>query len=133
MAIEIRRVLTIPAAELADLYQDSGLVRPVQDLDRIGRMIANSNLIMAAYDGDSLVGAARALSDFSYATYLSDLAVRKDRQREGIGKQLIEAVRREIGPESMLLLCAGPLAREYYPHIGFDAMPHAWIIHRTKV
>lgn len=132
MDITIEREQDLDPAEYCELIQSSGLIRPTNDLDRIRRMISGSNLIFTARKGGLLIGAARALSDFSYATYLSDLAVRKEYQRQGIGKLLIQQVRDAIGSESMLLLCAGPLAREYYGHIGFEPMPHAWIIHRTQ-
>lgn len=59
------------------LYEDStlGERRPVDDRPRMASMIANANLVISAWDGDLLVGIARSLSDFSYVTYLSDLAV----------------------------------------------------------
>jgi len=48
-------------------------------------MLANANLVVTAWDGELLVGIARSVSDFSYATYLSDLAVRLSHQKRGIG------------------------------------------------
>ncbi|MEO8461415.1 MAG: hypothetical protein ABI451_12865, partial [Dokdonella sp.] len=60
-----------------DLYRAStlGERRPIEDRERFAAMLANANLIVTAWDSESLVGISRALSDFSYATYLSDLAV----------------------------------------------------------
>lgn len=94
-------------------------------------MIANANLIICARDGTKLVGIARALTDFSYCCYLSDLAVDPDYQRLGIGRELIERTRAAIGDESMLLLLASPEAQNYYPHIGFEAVHNGWIIARA--
>lgn len=119
-------------AEVAELYRRAELRRPIEDLERIQRMIANANLIVCARDGDRLVGIARALTDFSYCCYLSDLAVDTDYQRQGIGKKLIERVQEEIGEESMLLLLAAPKAMPYYPHVGFEAVQNGWIIHRRQ-
>ena len=130
--ITIRRVNSIDPSIVADVFRESGIIRPVDDLARIQRMFENSNLVFAAFDGETVVGIARAITDFSYATYLSDLAVRKTYQRQGIGKALIDAVEQVIGEESILLLVAGPLARDYYSHIGFESVPHAWIRHRKR-
>ena len=116
--------------EAIDLYRAStlGERRPIDDRDRIRQMIANSNLIVTAWDGQLLVGISRAISDFSYVTYLSDLAVRKSHQKSGIGKELIRRTQIESGSQSQLILLAAPAAAEYYPHIGFTHHPQAWLL-----
>jgi len=116
--------------QVIELYRASTLGdrRPVDDRARMAAMIKNANLIITAWDGVLLVGISRSLSDFSYITYLSDLAVRVSHQRSGIGKELIRQTRRAAGPQARLLLLAAPGAAEYYPHIGFTHMPRAWII-----
>src|SRR5713101_190041 len=48
---------------------------PVDDLARLEKMLQHGNLLITAWDGTSLIGVARALTDFSYCCYLSDLAV----------------------------------------------------------
>jgi GNAT superfamily N-acetyltransferase len=120
------------ADEVAELYRRAGLRRPVDDLERIGRMLAHANLIVCARDGGRLVGIARALTDFSYCCYLSDLAVEETYQRRGIGKALIERVQTEIGEEAMLLLLSAPKAMPYYAHIGFEAVENGWTIPRRR-
>jgi GNAT superfamily N-acetyltransferase len=122
----------LKADEVVELFKSAGLRRPVNDLDRIQRMVNNANIIVAAYDGDSLVGLARGLTDFSYCCYLSDLAVAKSYQRKGVGKELIRRTREILGEEVMLLLLSAPEAMSYYPYIGFAKADNAWIIHRKK-
>ena len=116
--------------EVIELYVAStlGQRRPVANRERMAAMLANANLIVTAWDGDLMVGIARALSDFSYVTYLSDLAVRESHQRQGIGKELMRRVQKEGGTEAKLLLLAAPAAQEYYPHVGFTHHPQAWIL-----
>ncbi len=113
-----------------DLYVAStlGARRPVDDRKRMAAMLANANLTVTAWDGDLLVGIARALSDFSFVTYLSDLAVRESHQRRGIGKELMRRVQEAGGPDAKLLLLAAPAAEKYYPHVGFTHHPQAWIL-----
>ena len=50
-----------------------------------------------ARDGARLIGISRAVTDFSYCCYLSDLAVDAAYQRQGIGKRLIEETHRAAG------------------------------------
>lgn len=122
----------ISPAQLAQVFRNSGIRRPVDDLERMATMIQHANVIVAAWDGERLVGVARALTDFSYCCYLSDLAVDKKYQKSGIGRELIERVRVAIGEQSMLLLLAAPEAMDYYPKVGFDAVPNGWIIKRPQ-
>jgi predicted N-acetyltransferase YhbS len=117
--------------QLADVFRRSTIRRPVDDLSRMKTMLENSNLLLTAWDDDKLVGVARALTDYSYCCYLSDLAVDVAYQRAGIGKTLIGQVREAIGPQSMLLLLAAPEAMDYYSKVGFDAVANGWIIKRT--
>lgn len=132
MRISYRMERVVDAAKVAELFRRSGIRRPVDDVERVGRMIAHANLIVCAYDGGRLVGIARALTDFSFCCYLSDLAVDQEYQRNGIGKELVRRVQEAIGEEAMLLLLAAPDAMDYYPHIGFEKAENAWIIHRRR-
>ena len=113
-----------------DLYRAStlGERRPVDDRARMARMIAEANLILTAWEGDLLVGISRSFSDFSFVTYLADLAVRKSHQRRGIGKELIRRTQAAAGPNALLVLLAAPAAEQYYPHIGFTHHPQAWML-----
>jgi GNAT superfamily N-acetyltransferase len=129
--IAYRDDVRITPAQLADVFRNSGIRRPVDDLPRLGEMLRHANLLVSAWDGERLVGVARALTDFSYCCYLSDLAVDRDYQRRGIGQALIERVREAIGERSMLLLLSAPEAMEYYPRVGFEAVPNGWMIKRT--
>ncbi len=90
-------------------------------------MLNHANLVVSAWEGELLTGLARSLSDFSYCTYLSDLAVRSSHQRRGIGRELIRRTR-EVGGEATIILLAAPLAAEYYPRIGFTHHPRAWML-----
>jgi GNAT superfamily N-acetyltransferase len=112
-----------------ELYRAStlGERRPVGDRERMSGMLCNANLIVTAWDGALLVGIARSISDFSYCTYLSDLAVRLSHQRQGIGRELIRRTREQSGKAAVILLSA-PKAVDYYPRIGFARHPQAWIL-----
>jgi predicted N-acetyltransferase YhbS len=114
---------------VVELYRAStlGERRPIDDRDRMGRMLKNANLVITAWDGTLMVGIARSVSDFSYCTYLSDLAVRASHQQQGIGRELIRRTR-EAGGEASLILLSAPKAVEYYPRIGFSQHPSAWWI-----
>ncbi|WEV53424.1 GNAT family N-acetyltransferase [Bifidobacterium sp. ESL0704] len=120
----------IDAKQLASVFDRSTIHRPTGDLKRLQTMLDNSDILLTAWDGDKLVGVARALTDFSYACYLSDLAVDADYQRQGIGRKLVDGVRRIIGPDVSLVLLAASGAMQYYPRIGFRHVDNAFTIAR---
>jgi ribosomal protein S18 acetylase RimI-like enzyme len=130
MAIEYRRERDVAPEEVAAVFEASGIRRPADDLERIGRMVKHANLIICARDAGRLVGIARSLTDYSFCCYLSDLAVDRDYQRQGIGKALIRLTQDAVGPQSMLLLLAAPQAKDYYRHIGFEHVDRAWMLDR---
>jgi N-acetylglutamate synthase-like GNAT family acetyltransferase len=132
MGISYHFNLTPPVKDIIDLYKSSGINRPIDDIYRIGQMYENSNLVVSAWDEDKLVGIARSLSDFCYCCYLSDLAVRQEYKKLGIGKKLIALTKEKIGDQSMLFLLSAPSAMDYYPKINFEKVENGFIINRTR-
>jgi ribosomal protein S18 acetylase RimI-like enzyme len=122
----------ISAKEVSNLFIKSGINRPANDLDRIQRMIENADINVTAWDNDRLVGIARSITDYSFCCYLSDLAVDKDYQKRGIGKELVRITKEQIGEEVSLILLASPIAMEYYPHIGFEKLDNCFAIRKTR-
>jgi len=127
--IEYRLGNNIDPDAFIELYHAStlGERRPVDDESRMRQMLDNASLVITAWDGDLLVGLARSVTDFVYATYLSDLAVRVSHQRQGIGKELMRRTQAEA-PQATLILLAAPAADEYYPRSGFTRHPRAWVL-----
>ncbi|MSP14605.1 MAG: GNAT family N-acetyltransferase [Chloroflexi bacterium] len=131
---KIEYLINVPlqVEQVIALFQSSGLRRPVDQPERIQRMIEFANLTFTAWDGEKLVGIARALTDYGFCCYLSDLAVDGAYQRQGIGKELIRLMREHLGEEVMLLLLSAPKAMSYYPHVGFENINNAWLIRRRR-
>ena len=128
--IEYRVGNDLDLDQVIELYRAStlGERRPVDERERMEKMLRNANLVITAWDGELLVGISRALTDFAYATYLSDLAVRLSYQRQGIGKELVRRTKEESGPGATVILLSAPKAVDYYPHIGMTHHPQAWIL-----
>ena len=128
--IEYRDNATITADQAIDFYKRStlGERRPIHNVQTFEAMLKNANLTITAWDGETLVGISRSLTDFAYVAYLADLAVDQKYQRSGIGKRLIEETKSRLGPECMIVLLAAPKANEYYEHIGFEHNPRAWTL-----
>ncbi|MBD3920068.1 GNAT family N-acetyltransferase [Paenibacillus sp. PR3] len=122
----------VTAEQLSQLFERSGMKRPIHDLPRLQTMLDNADITVSAWDGDRLVGIARAITDYAYCCYLSDLAVDGDYQKHGIGSKLVDEVRQVIGELCSLILISAPGAMEYYPKIGFTLSDKAYVIPRVK-
>jgi predicted N-acetyltransferase YhbS len=72
------------------------------------------------------------LTDFVWCCYLADLAVRKDFQKSGVGRKLVEMTREAVSEKSMVLLLSVPDALEYYPKIGMEKVENGFIFNRKK-
>jgi predicted N-acetyltransferase YhbS len=101
--------------------------RPVDQPDTIQGMLRNADVIVTVRKSGTLIGVARALTDFANCTYLADLAVDVEFQRQGIGRQLLRRIHEAAGPDTTLMLLAAPQAVAYYPHIGMSKHDSCWI------
>ncbi|MBV8358126.1 MAG: GNAT family N-acetyltransferase [Deltaproteobacteria bacterium] len=106
--------------------------RPINDLERLNRMLRHADIVITARDGERLVGISRAITDFAYCCYLSDLAVDVAYQRQGIGRRLIDETRNRSGESATLILVAAPAAENYYPKIGMKHITACWGIPRSN-
>ena len=120
----------LAAAEFAAVLRAStlGERRPVDDLARLDAMLRKADIVATARIGGRLVGVARAISDFCYCTYLSDLAVDAAWQGRGIGRELVRRTQAAGGLDATLILLAAPKARSYYPHIGMQHHDSCWLV-----
>jgi predicted N-acetyltransferase YhbS len=120
----------LDVAEFVDVLVRSTLAerRPVHRPDVVRGMLEHADVILTARIDDKLVGVSRAVTDYSYCTYLSDLAVDQAYQGSGIGRELIRRTHEAAGVHTTLILLAAPKAQTYYPHIGMEQHPSAWII-----
>ncbi|MCA8993634.1 MAG: GNAT family N-acetyltransferase [Planctomycetaceae bacterium] len=132
--IEYTREQDLDVDEFIALLQNTtlGERRPLSDRPRMATMLANGSIIMTARCRGELVGVSRALTDYAYCTYLSDLAVAESHQGQGIGKELIRQTHETAGLNTMLILLAAPDAETYYPHIGMTNHHSCWFIPRRS-
>ncbi len=130
--IEYKTEPQLGADEFIDVLVRSTLAerRPVDDRPTVEAMLCKADIIITAREAGRLVGVSRALSDFAFCTYLSDLAVDEAYQGRGIGRELIRLTHLEAGLNTTLILLAAPKAETYYPHVGMTKHDSAWVVAR---
>ncbi|MBX2851177.1 MAG: GNAT family N-acetyltransferase [Phycisphaeraceae bacterium] len=102
--------------------------RPLHNRQVMKAMLDHGDIIVSAWDGEQIVGAATTLTDFHRVAYLADLAVHVDYQQQGIGKELIRRTREALRPTCSIVLLSAPKANDYYPKVGFEHNPRAWTL-----
>jgi predicted N-acetyltransferase YhbS len=134
MSVKYQLEPDLTTEELIDVLVRSTLAerRPVSERETIRAMLKNADVIVTARLDGLLVGVSRAITDFAYCTYLSDLAVDVQHQRHGIGRELIRRTHEAAGLHTTLILLAAPKAQTYYPHIGMTKHESCWIIPRQS-
>jgi len=124
----------LSVSEFRDLLIASTLAerRPVDEPERLQKMLEHGNLIVTARTTEGkLVGLSRALTDFVYCTYLSDLAVDETFQHQGIGTELIRQTKL-ASPQAKLILLSAPKATGYYPKIGMSQHEFCFFLDRVE-
>jgi len=121
--------------EFIDILVRSGLAerRPVNQPNVIRGMVEFASLMITARTIDGLlVGVARSVTDFSYCCYLSDLAVDRDWQRQGIGKELMRRTQVLAGGEDKvtMLLLSAPDGMDYYSKAGLEKLENCFAVRR---
>jgi ribosomal protein S18 acetylase RimI-like enzyme len=110
-----------------------GTTRPIDDGPRLRQMLAGAGLIVSARAPDGhLLGVARSLSDGAWVAYLAELAVSRSAQGQGVGRQLLQAVRAELGPRVTLVLASMPDAVAFYERVGMPRMDDVFFYARQR-
>jgi len=123
---------TITSTQFIEILNSStlGKRRPIDDIDTINGMINNADILITAIHNNKIIGVVRAVSDFNYCCYLSDLAVHSKYQNKAIGKMLISKVQEQLNNKCKIILLSAPNASEYYPKIGFTQHNSAWVLQK---
>ena len=93
-----RPPVTIVEADVAEHFPGIvGLYRALgwthaSDPARLRTAVEHSSFAAVAVEGERVVGFARAMSDEAFAVYIADILVSPDRQRQGIGRALVETL-----------------------------------------
>lgn len=127
----------LDVAAFRHVLVESGMdaVRPVDDELRLRAMLTKADIIVTArlaHPGRPIVGLTRGVTDFNWVCYLAEVAVCKSAQRLGVGKGLLEEVRRQLGPRVSVFLASVPESAEFYERIGMTRLDHGFFFKRTE-
>ena len=97
-AEQVKEVYAMYEAEGWDLYADP---------DRVARAWSRSLFTLGAFHDDRLVGFIRCIGDGEFDLYVSDLLVRPDYRRKGVGKMLLKTAMERFAHVDTFALMTG--------------------------
>ena len=87
--------------------------------DKLRTAMSNSDNVLTAWDGDTLVGLMNALSDGAMTAYFHYLLVRPEYQGQGIGTKLVLAMLDLYEAYARKVLIAYDKEIRFYQKLGF--------------
>jgi len=122
-AITLKIGYDIPFDQLVGLYNSVGWFAYTSDEQRpkLQEAINNSTYVVTAWNGETLVGLARCISDDVSICYLQDILIHPEFQRHGIGRKLLSNCLERFAHVRMKVLITDDEERQklFYKSLGF--------------
>src|SRR5688500_15297475 len=110
---------------------ENGWEKRVADAAKFRKMMKNASRTVVAFEGEKVIGFARALCDEVSNGYIGTVAVAADFRKKGVGRELVE---RLIGNDKHItwVLRAGRGSEEFWKKMGFTVSKMAMEKTRTE-
>ncbi|AUZ34997.1 GNAT family N-acetyltransferase [Arthrobacter sp. PGP41] len=119
--INVVKAQDLPLSEVLELYRAVDWLAYTEDPDNLVRALKGSSTLVAAHDGQTLVGLVRVISDGASICYLQDILVRPSHHRRGIGRALAERALGEYPNvrQKVLITDNEPKQKAFYEALGY--------------
>lgn len=112
----------LPSGQLRRLFLEAGWSDGSETEEQKAQFnlpFLHSTLVVSAWEGGRLVGAARVLSDQIIRSILYDVIVEREYQGRGIGRELLRRCRAHF-PRTEWLVQTTPDVAAFYEKLGFE-------------
>ena len=122
--MEIREYTKYDKEEIRRLYTAVGWTAYTENMPALREGFKNSMLVLAAYDGEELLGLIRAVGDGATIVFVQDILVFPDKQRQGVGTALLKAILDRYPDVRQIELATDntPKTVAFYKAMGFSEM-----------
>lgn len=118
--MELKEYKKYNEEEILQLYSEVGWTAYTDDMAVLRSGFENSLLVIAAYEGEELLGIIRAVGD----VFVQDILVFPDKQRQGVGTALLKAVMERYQNVRQIELATDntPKTIAFYKSLGFSEL-----------
>ena len=122
--MEIREYTKYNEEEISSLYKAVGWTAYTENMPVLREGFKNSLLVLAAYDGEELLGIIRTVGDGVTIVFVQDILVFPDKQRQGIGTALLKEILNRYPNVRQIELATDNTAKTvaFYKSMGFAEM-----------
>ena len=122
--MEIREYIQYNEEEISRLYNAVGWTAYTENMPALREGFKNSMLVLAAYDGEELLGIIRTVGDRATIVFVQDILVFPDKQRQGIGTALLKEILNRYPNVRQIELATDNTAKTvgFYKSMGFAEM-----------
>ena len=122
--MEIKEYKEYNEEEIARLYTAVGWTAYTDNMSVLREGFKNSMLVLAAYDGEELLGVIRTVGDGATIVFVQDILVFPDKQRQGIGTALLKEILNRYPDVRQIELATDNTAKTmaFYKSMGFSEM-----------
>jgi predicted GNAT family N-acyltransferase len=120
----------IKSNDVSRLYQDAGWWedRLEEDIE----MMLNNERSVGAWEDDTLIGFARAVSDGKFRAYIEDVVILSTYRKEGIGEKLVSKMLAELSHIDVISLFCEEHLIPFYEKNNFKSSKSQFVMHRKK-
>ena len=121
--------------QLIDLFRKAAFWAQARRPEEMAAAIAHSHPVVTVWDGEQLMGFARATSDGVYRAVIWDVVIHPDYQGGGLGRKLVQTVLSHPHvnrAERVYLMTTNQ--RGFYQRIGFEPNPtHTLVLYNQPM
>ena len=120
--MEIRNYSAYNEKEILNLYSSVGWTAYTDEPQALKLGFQNSLLVLAAYEGEELLGIIRVVGDGVTIVFIQDLLVFPEKQRKGVGTALVKAILERYPTVRQIELTTdqSPETVAFYKSLGFS-------------
>ena len=120
-AMEIKEYTEYNEDDIKKLYSEVGWYAYTEDMPALMNGYKNSLLVLAAYENEDLVGIIRVVGDGSTIIFVQDILVFPEKQRQGVGTALLQAVLKRYANVRQIELVTDNTEKTtaFYKSLGF--------------
>lgn len=117
--------------KLIELFNQVGWDDKTDNINRLEKMVNNSQIVVTAWNDDEMIGFARCMTDFVFNGQINNVVVDEKYRRKGIGRELIKRIL-ESSNQVTYILRGDPENTVFYKSLGFEEAQLTFVYKRKK-